>query len=91
MYIPSRKSAFAFTVSVSGEALQDCQLIVSTSNGSSTQSQQYSKPSRFFIPKGKVDDKEIRLDSYNKENISVVVRAAENDEKPIGILKVTLR
>ncbi len=91
MYIPSKKSAFAFIVTVDGEAFQDCQLIVSTSNGKSNHFEQYSKSNRFFIARGKVDSGEIRLDSYSEENISVVIRAVESDQEPIGDLRVTVR
>ncbi len=93
IYIPSkqRKSTDKIRISIEGETHQDCQFILTTLNPGHTDKEQYAFTRKFLLPKGTVSARNISYDSYNDENVSIVIRAAENEQNPMGNLKVTVK
>ncbi|GAA4431708.1 hypothetical protein GCM10023091_02880 [Ravibacter arvi] len=93
MYIPfeDMQSIRGFKISASGEAYQDCMLIVTYSNGRSSQYNSSSPTYRFFLPKGRMRIDEYSINFYNEQNVSVVVRGIDNDKEAMGNFRVKIR
>lgn len=93
IYIPSRQreSTQKIRISIGGEAHQDCQLLLTTLSPGPADKEQYAITSKILIPKGTVSARDIWFDSYNDENVSILIRAAVNEQKPMGNLKVTVK
>lgn len=93
MYIPFEdlQSVRGFKIDVSGEAYQDCMLIVTYSNGRSSQYDSYSPTKRFFLPKGRIRINGYQIKFYNEQNVSVVVRGIDDDKEAMGNFRVKIR
>lgn len=93
IYIPSRHRNFTnkIAITLNGETFQECQLILTTSGRNSTVREGYSTPRRIWIPKGQINiNSNLLFDSYNDENISVVIRPIRNEQEAIGDLQISV-
>lgn len=93
VFIPSRHRKFTdrILITLNGEIFQECQLVLVTSPRNSFGQHGYSNSRRIWIPKGKINiNSNLMFDSYNDENISVVIRPVKNEQEPIGDLQISV-